>query len=180
MNLRSVLSHRTAQSQPQWLPSWTSLQRFREISVRLWKDKQIRVSHWTHTGQTEATPGIYKDNSNYQKLTAVHRSPSSKCQTGDTDFGPWKLDVVRVFSDNPISSNAASSREGLFPWGLGQEASWKYLLCAVQRFMLCTQLISKTLRENYFSQTPLALHITTKCTPGSKYTCLVCKAFPWP
>lgn len=121
MNLRSVLSHRTAQSQPQWLPSWTSLQRFREISIRLWKDKQIRVSHWTHTGQTEATPGIFKDNSNCQKLTAVHRSPSSKCQTGDTDFGPWKLDVVRVFSDNPISSNAASSREGMFPWGLGQE-----------------------------------------------------------
>lgn len=120
MNLRSVLSHRTAQSQPQWLPSWTSMQRFREISVRLWKDKQIRVSHWTHTGQTEANPGIYKDNSNGQKLTAVHRSPSKR-QTGDTDFGPWKLDVVRVFSDNPISSNAASSHEGLCLWGLGQE-----------------------------------------------------------
>lgn len=50
--------------------------------------------------------------------------------------------------------------------GLGQkpESTGHTVLCAVQRVMLCTQLISKTLRENYFSQTSLAIRITAKCS----------------
>lgn len=88
MNLRGFLSHRVAWSQPQWLPSWTSPQKFRKGSIRLWRDGQIRVPDWACTWQAVATPGIYKDNSNCQKLTATHRSPPSKHETAETTFGP--------------------------------------------------------------------------------------------
>lgn len=66
------------------------------FSAKIQKNLHKATERWADQGaprgadnwQTVATPGIYKDNNNCQKLTATHRRPPSKHQTVETTFDP--------------------------------------------------------------------------------------------
>lgn len=81
---------------------------------------------------------------------------------------PKKSDEIKR-SPTTLSSHVLLPRRRDCAHGAwGQEPAGS-TCCAGQKFTLHTKLVSKAPRETDFSQTSLAIHITAKCTPGSKY-----------